>query len=1133
MSTNQTVVENSNPEFKYFIFISYRRLDADWKAGVYFQRQLEKFRYPVSQVDESWRPSHPKYVRSVFRDRRNLKNTGNSFTEDIKQALTDSRYLLVLCSPNSAASPWVNDEIEYFLETHNHDLSLVIPVVLSGEPHLEGETCLPPALRLEAITSRNLPSMIPDPGDSEKTGWEAGLVQSLSYILHVDRERIKRSIDEEERRRRNVILSIISTALVICLCLTAWALYAERVATIAKQQAVSTLAMSDFQESARLIEATEDIPGALARLTGAFQEDFCVPAADRLYALLSQRSWLIERERVPEDKISEYVKNLDETPQEMLDWKILAVPKNSNSVTGQSVWECSVLSQNKDDASRKSVPSFEITAVMQPEIHVSPNAIYFYVLYPKESGDFYLESRSVKDASVIQSLNIGDMIPTFINQSRDGIHLVLSLDSQTPQKENQIWILDGYTLQLKQKIAVAENIAPQTVFSRDGRLLAVEAGGEWMRIYDVWNNVPVTERKSISDRVSKLVFSDNGRYVLCNSPQNSELGWRKYEIQASPLVSQIIKPEGGFNCGYVRFPNTQEVLTFSLIGSSDLYVSSFDFATKKSVRPEKLKISLNGKSGNCSLLGEPAVVPFKDGKRFAITANWEGNPYLIIFQKETNPENQEVQWVMQYMHQTPFLYSSMMLSPDERYLVLTDPPQNKAESSLYVFDLVNNNVRTEVTFSGWSTNAAFNADGTRFAVGGIEGAEFWSIQGETWKKMDFSQNPSLTKSLKKSVRQIKFSSRGDAALSYKGDLRVFDPDTQKILIERDNPVYGEHGSNVAFSPDGTKIAFAPTPKSVLVLNIDDNTPITSELVQSYIVQQIQLVEREGELLLICGTSGLGTNVQQGTIYEGKVELWNVASSRRISDQIPSNEKLILSEMIGNGLLYGTREALVFLPISSVLLPKTEEEKALLRQLLPMICQRYGDGVLNTWRAPQFQPISQKELDNFYVKHSDAISRSPSVKIWQTLNQWMETPWEKRTVSPESDVLMKDYLTQLAENSPDSCLNIAPDHAAAFINWNWSQFMKIAKEDYIFGTDNEKKLSDLTLQREKEWGEKSARLDFFTNQRANFFLDYTSAYGCELHPQNLQMLTNRMKRLQQLGKRQEAAEIGKKLSELLD
>lgn len=38
MSTNQTVVENSSPEFKYFIFISYRRLDADWKAGVYFQR---------------------------------------------------------------------------------------------------------------------------------------------------------------------------------------------------------------------------------------------------------------------------------------------------------------------------------------------------------------------------------------------------------------------------------------------------------------------------------------------------------------------------------------------------------------------------------------------------------------------------------------------------------------------------------------------------------------------------------------------------------------------------------------------------------------------------------------------------------------------------------------------------------------------------------------------------------------------------------------------------------------------------------------------------------------------------------------------------------------------------------------
>ncbi len=221
--------DNESNDFKYYAFISYSRFDNS--AAAYLQKNLEKFRFPVKLVSKENRPNHKKFIRPVFRDRRDLKNTESSFTEDIRSALQDTHYLIVLCSPRSAASEWVNKEILHFLETHDNDLSKVIPVILEGRPGCGTmEECLPSALRCDAITSRNLPSMISDDGEPEKQGWENGLVQTLSYALKVEREKIKASVDAEKLRQFKIYTAIgISVAIVFAL-LTAWAVRAERIA---------------------------------------------------------------------------------------------------------------------------------------------------------------------------------------------------------------------------------------------------------------------------------------------------------------------------------------------------------------------------------------------------------------------------------------------------------------------------------------------------------------------------------------------------------------------------------------------------------------------------------------------------------------------------------------------------------------------------------------------------------------------------------------------------------------------------------------------------------------------------------------------------------------------------------------
>ena len=231
-------MESQEKQYKYYAFISYSRKNS--KAAKYLHKQLEHFRVPVKYVAKENLPQHQKFLRPVFRDRRDLEVGESSFTNDIKVAIEQSRYLIVLCSPKSAASIYVNDEIKHFLATHNNDYNAIVPVILNGEPGSGGDDeCLPEALRCEEITMRNRPSMIPDEGDDEKTGWENGVVQAMSYMLKVQREKIKATVDAEKVRQMKIYAVIGVVAMIVFALLAGWALHAERQASANEKRAIA------------------------------------------------------------------------------------------------------------------------------------------------------------------------------------------------------------------------------------------------------------------------------------------------------------------------------------------------------------------------------------------------------------------------------------------------------------------------------------------------------------------------------------------------------------------------------------------------------------------------------------------------------------------------------------------------------------------------------------------------------------------------------------------------------------------------------------------------------------------------------------------------------------------------------
>lgn len=133
----------------YWAFLSYSHRDE--AAAKALQRRLETYRVPKRLVGRHTSAGRvPARVRPVFRDRDEL-HAGADLKAHVRDALAASRWMIVLCSPDAAGSPWVEREIVEFKKLHGE--GRVLACIVAGEPYasrLAGrahEECFPRALR--------------------------------------------------------------------------------------------------------------------------------------------------------------------------------------------------------------------------------------------------------------------------------------------------------------------------------------------------------------------------------------------------------------------------------------------------------------------------------------------------------------------------------------------------------------------------------------------------------------------------------------------------------------------------------------------------------------------------------------------------------------------------------------------------------------------------------------------------------------------------------------------------------------------------------------------------------------------------------------------------------------------------
>lgn len=208
-------------DYKYTAFISYSHKDRAWAKWLH--RNLETYKFPKKLVGlKTTNGRVPHNLKPVFRDREELA-AGHNLGEKIEAALKASENLIIICSPNAAASHWVNQEILYF-KRHNRGAQIFCIIVDGnpyasdiGDPELE---CFPEGLRFELSDDGGVSKQPAEPLAADirnnGDGKRLGLLKLISGMVGLG---VNDLFQRDLHRARKRVIAITASAFSIVLAM--------------------------------------------------------------------------------------------------------------------------------------------------------------------------------------------------------------------------------------------------------------------------------------------------------------------------------------------------------------------------------------------------------------------------------------------------------------------------------------------------------------------------------------------------------------------------------------------------------------------------------------------------------------------------------------------------------------------------------------------------------------------------------------------------------------------------------------------------------------------------------------------------------------------------------------------------
>ena len=246
----------STGTYAYRAFISYSHRDK--AVATRLHRGIESYRIPAKLVGTTTSVGTvPKRLAPVFRDRDELPASADLGGE-LSAALRRSMFLIVICSPASAKSHWVDQEVLQFKRMHGD--SRVLALIVGGTPYgsdipgREDEECFPRALRFRLGSDGNLSDTPAEPiaADIRKEG-DGQRLAHLKLIAGLTGVKLADLVQRETQRRMQRLAMVTTGAMCGMVVTGGLAFYANQrrieanqQRVIAQREAAAARAASDY-----------------------------------------------------------------------------------------------------------------------------------------------------------------------------------------------------------------------------------------------------------------------------------------------------------------------------------------------------------------------------------------------------------------------------------------------------------------------------------------------------------------------------------------------------------------------------------------------------------------------------------------------------------------------------------------------------------------------------------------------------------------------------------------------------------------------------------------------------------------------------------------------------------------------
>jgi WD40 repeat protein len=539
--TTQTAQQQEPGNYRYWAFLSYSHTDKKW--GDWLHRALETYRVPKRLIGKDSRDGKvPARVFPIFRDREELPVSAD-LSANISEALHESRYLIVICSPRAAKSRWVNEEILTFKRMGRENR--VLALIVDGEPNAsdpkpgfsQEDECFPPAMRFYLSPDGEISAVRSEPIAADvragMDGKNNARLKLLAGLIAANYDELKQR-DHTRRIRR--LRTLIAVALVLIASFAGLSFYAWVQANIAKNQK----SRAAFAEASRLLDQSQP-ERAMAYLARAVRLDPGNQSAlTALYTLLIQKSW-----RWPADGSLR-----DDIP--VLSAAITRDRARAITVSQNNIPEIWDLSRGRSiarlPAQLEPVTFAALSGDGKKLIIISGGRVCVWDVVSEQPLTRPFAEKAVwaklsADNSKIVVLdeeahaqiwdsNTGGAITSALGDEGDDINYaefspnsaLLAISSGYAKRA---WVRNAFSGDLVAKPLVHRFVVNMARFSPDGRLVATASDDGTARVWDVATGDPIVDplEHEHTDRVHSISFSPDSNRVVTASDDRTAKIW--------------------------------------------------------------------------------------------------------------------------------------------------------------------------------------------------------------------------------------------------------------------------------------------------------------------------------------------------------------------------------------------------------------------------------------------------------------------------------------------------------------------------------------------------------------------------------------------------------------------------------